>query len=199
MRAGDYFARLVDPPPTPLPLFLSPLYWGKGSGNVFGERLLDRPDPSLLVHGGTSGIGTTAIQLAREFGVDVHATAGSQDKVRVCETLGAVGYNYREDAAPAGAAASWDLAVMERGGVDLVLDMVCGDYMARNREEPHVPRARLAPRTAVRRRCCAFKQRLPLPRCLVRLRAPSEGTLNARAGHRHRVYTASVLALRPRM
>ena len=64
---------------------------GKGSGNVFGERLLDRPDPSLLVHGGTSGIGTTAILLAREFGVDVHATAGSQHKVLHCQSSKYIG------------------------------------------------------------------------------------------------------------
>jgi len=65
--------------------------------------------------------------------------------VQVCENLGAVGYNYQEEVRPwtaigsaptAGAAAIWDLAARERGGVDLVLDMVCGDYMARNREEP---------------------------------------------------------------
>jgi len=97
--------------------------------NIFGERLLDRPQPSVLIHGGSSGIGTTAIQLCRAFGVDVLATAGSKMKCRVCMDIGSrVALNYRE-------IESWDEAVLEATagqGVDVILDMVCGSYAQRN-------------------------------------------------------------------
>ena len=77
----------------------------------------------FLVHGGTSGIGTTAIQLARAFGATVYATAGSDDKCRACERLGADrAINYREQ----------DFAKELRGAVDVVLDMVGGSYTPRN-------------------------------------------------------------------
>ncbi|MEZ5287143.1 MAG: NAD(P)H-quinone oxidoreductase [Vicinamibacterales bacterium] len=82
----------------------------------------------MLVHGGTSGIGTTAIQLGAAFGASVAATAGSDDKVDACRRLGAVeAWNYRTT--------DWSEAMKEatRGrGADLVLDMVGGDYVARN-------------------------------------------------------------------
>jgi NADPH2:quinone reductase len=77
----------------------------------------------ILIHGGSSGIGTTAIQLAREFGATVFATAGTAEKCRACEGLGARAINYREQ----------DF-VAEVGQVDLVLDMVGGPYTARNIE-----------------------------------------------------------------
>ncbi|WP_420396774.1 NAD(P)H-quinone oxidoreductase [Nioella sp.] len=79
----------------------------------------------FLVHGGSSGIGTTAIQLAREFGARVFATAGSADKCAACEDLGAErAINYREE----------DFAEVLRGmgGADLILDMVGGPYIAKN-------------------------------------------------------------------
>ncbi len=83
---------------------------------------------SFLVHGGTSGIGTTAIQLAHEFGARVFTTAGSAEKCERCIELGAdVAINYREQ----------DfvdrIADETKGrGVDLILDMVGGDYIPRN-------------------------------------------------------------------
>jgi len=82
-----------------------------------------RAGERFLVHGGTSGIGTTAIQLARAFGATVYSTAGSDDKCRACERLGADrAINYREQ----------DFAKELRGAVDVVLDMVGGSYTARN-------------------------------------------------------------------
>jgi NADPH2:quinone reductase len=95
--------------------------------NVF-ERGRLQPGESLLVHGGSSGIGTTAIQLARRHGATVFATAGSDEKCAACERLGAtVAVDYR----------TTDFvevllrATGERG-VDVILDMVGGDYLARN-------------------------------------------------------------------
>jgi putative PIG3 family NAD(P)H quinone oxidoreductase len=85
---------------------------------------------SLLVHGGTSGIGTVAIQLAKARGVTVFATAGSEEKCDVCRRLGAdLAINYR--------AFDYVEVIREataRRGVDLVLDMVGGDYIERNYE-----------------------------------------------------------------
>jgi putative PIG3 family NAD(P)H quinone oxidoreductase len=85
---------------------------------------------TVLIHGGTSGIGTTAIQLAAVWGARVFATAGSDDKARACERLGAVrGINYRtEDFV--------EVMRTETGGkgVDVTLDMVAGSYVARNLE-----------------------------------------------------------------
>jgi NADPH:quinone reductase-like Zn-dependent oxidoreductase len=88
-----------------------------------------RHSASILVHGGSSGIGSMAIQLAIARGGRVFATAGSAEKVAFCESLGAVGINYREqDFAEA-------IARETAGaGVDFVLDMVGGDYLARNVE-----------------------------------------------------------------
>ena len=83
---------------------------------------------TVLIHGGTSGIGTTAIQLARAFGAEVYATAGSVEKCRACEKLGARrGINYREE----------DFveivkAETEGKGVDVILDMIGADYFNRN-------------------------------------------------------------------
>ena len=94
--------------------------------NVF-ERGRLAPAETLLVHGGSSGIGTTAIQLARAFGAAVYATAGSDEKCRACEGLGAAEcVNYREDDFVARIEAATD-----GRGVDVVLDMVGGDYFPR--------------------------------------------------------------------
>lgn len=79
----------------------------------------------ILIHGGSSGIGTTAIQLANAFGARVFVTAGSQEKCQACRDLGAeVAINYREE----------DFVEIMRGegGANLVLDMVGGDYIPRN-------------------------------------------------------------------
>jgi NADPH2:quinone reductase len=81
----------------------------------------------LLVQGGTSGIGVTAIQLAKAFGAKVIATAGSDDKCKRCVELGAdVAVNYRTEDFAARA-----LEITGGKGVDVVLDMVAGDYIAR--------------------------------------------------------------------
>jgi len=95
--------------------------------NVF-ERGRCKAGDTVLIHGGTSGIGTTAIQLADAFGARVYATAGSDHKARACERLGAArGINYRtEDFV--------DVILADTGGkgADVILDMVGGDYFDRN-------------------------------------------------------------------
>lgn len=95
--------------------------------NVFERGRLSAGE-SILVHGGSSGIGTAAIQLARAHGARVFATAGSEEKCRACEGIGAERcINYRDtDFVPAVKALTQDR------GVDVVLDMVGGDYMQRN-------------------------------------------------------------------
>jgi NADPH:quinone reductase len=95
--------------------------------NVFGHGRLV-PGESLLVHGGSSGIGVTAIQLAVAFGATAYATAGSEDKVAACEKLGAAAaINYRtEDFLDA------IKRLTEGRGVDVVLDMVGAPYFPRN-------------------------------------------------------------------
>ncbi len=97
--------------------------------NVFDRGRLQAGE-SFLVHGGSSGIGTTAIQLASAFGATVFATAGTADKVKACEALGAQrGINYRDEDF---------VAVVKQAtggaGVNLVLDMVGGSYVARDLE-----------------------------------------------------------------
>jgi NADPH2:quinone reductase len=94
--------------------------------NVF-QRAALQPGESLLVQGGSSGIGVTAIQLAAALGHRVFATAGSEDKCRACERLGAErAINYKTE----------DFAAVVKEltggkGVDVVLDMVGGDYLKR--------------------------------------------------------------------
>lgn len=93
--------------------------------NLFGTNGI-RSGESVLVQGGSSGIGVTAIQLARALGHKVFATAGSAEKCAACEQLGAHAINYRTE----------DFAeVVKREtdgrGVDVVLDMVGGDYVPR--------------------------------------------------------------------
>jgi putative PIG3 family NAD(P)H quinone oxidoreductase len=97
--------------------------------NVF-ERGGLKSGETLLVHGGSSGIGTTAIQLAKAFGARVITTAGSAEKCEACRKLGAdVAVNYRsEDFVAATKAATGGK------GAELILDMVGGDYIERNYE-----------------------------------------------------------------
>ena len=95
--------------------------------NVFDRALLKRGE-SFLVHGGSSGIGTTAIQMARGLGARVFATAGSDEKCKVCERLGAeVAVNYHQQDF-----VEVLLAATNGSGVDVILDMVGGEYIARN-------------------------------------------------------------------
>ena len=94
--------------------------------NLF-ERAELQAGEWLLVHGGSSGIGTTAIQMASSLGVNVIATAGSDEKCIVCEELGAVkAINYNKD----------DFVevcqTLTSGGVNVILDMVGGDYVQKN-------------------------------------------------------------------
>ena len=97
--------------------------------NLF-ERGRLREGETVLVHGGTSGIGTTAIQLARAFGATVIATAGSDDKCVACRSVGAhaaINYNTADFVAEV-------RSVTDGRGVDVILDIVGGDYLPRNLE-----------------------------------------------------------------
>lgn len=97
--------------------------------NVFDRGRL-QPGESLLIQGGTSGIGVTAIQLAKAFGATVIATAGSDDKCAACQALGADhAINYRSQDF---SAVAKDLTGGQ--GVNVILDMVAGDYVAREVE-----------------------------------------------------------------
>ena len=95
--------------------------------NVF-QRAALKPGESFLIHGGSSGIGTCAIQLAKAMGARVFATAGSTDKCQACESLGAErAINYRDE----------DFVevlqeILGKKGVDVILDMVGGDYITKN-------------------------------------------------------------------
>lgn len=97
--------------------------------NVF-ERGALQPGETLLVHGGSSGIGTMAVQMARAHGARVFVTVGSQDKADACLALGAdAAINYKSE----------DFVARTReltggAGVNVILDMVGGDYVARNYE-----------------------------------------------------------------
>ena len=95
--------------------------------NVFDRARLARGE-SFLVHGGTSGIGLAAIQLAKAFGATVFATAGSAEKVAFCRQMGAdhpIDYNAQDFAEEV-------RRITGKRGVDVILDMVGGDYIERN-------------------------------------------------------------------
>jgi putative PIG3 family NAD(P)H quinone oxidoreductase len=95
--------------------------------NVFDRGAL-RDNETLLVHGGSSGIGTTAIQLAVNLGATVFATAGTPAKCEACRRLGAaLAVNYREEDFVEAC-----LAATGGRGVDVILDMVAGEYVPRN-------------------------------------------------------------------
>ncbi len=91
--------------------------------NVFEDAAL-QPEETLLVHGGTSGIGMTALSLALAKGAKVIATAGTDEKCDTLNKAGATAFNYKTQ--------DWAAAIQKAGGVDVVLDMVGGDYMAKN-------------------------------------------------------------------
>lgn len=90
---------------------------------VFEQAAL-QPGESLLVHGGSSGIGTTAIQMAKAHGSPIFVTAGSDAKCTACDKLGATTINYRKQ--------DFVDIIREAGGVDVILDIVGGDYINRN-------------------------------------------------------------------
>jgi NADPH2:quinone reductase len=92
--------------------------------NVFEMGRLAKGE-SLLIHGGASGIGTTAIQMAKAWGATVYATAGTDEKCRLCEKLGATrAINYRTE--------DFEAVLREAGGVDVILDMVGKPYFDKN-------------------------------------------------------------------
>jgi NADPH2:quinone reductase len=96
------------------------------------SNLFDRahllPGETLLIHGGTSGIGTTAIQLAKAFNANVIVTAGSKNKCEFCLQLGAdAAINYKEQDF-----VGETMKLTGNKGVDVILDMIGGDYFPRN-------------------------------------------------------------------
>ena len=94
--------------------------------NVFDRAAL-RAGESFIVHGGTSGIGLCAIQLAKAFGATVFTTAGSAEKVAFCRSIGAdhaIDYKKQDFAE--------EVKRLAKGGIDVILDMVGGDYIERN-------------------------------------------------------------------
>ncbi|NWG52515.1 MAG: NAD(P)H-quinone oxidoreductase [Hydrogenophilaceae bacterium] len=92
--------------------------------NVFESGALKNGE-ALLVHGGASGIGTTAIQMARAAGAVVYATAGDAEKQALCERLGARrAINYRSE--------DFEAVLKDEGGVDVILDMVGAPYLQKN-------------------------------------------------------------------
>ncbi len=92
--------------------------------NVF-ERAGLKPGETFLVHGGASGIGTTAIQMAKAHGARVFATAGDDEKVALCQRLGAdAAVNYRTE--------DFEAVFAAAGGCDVILDMVGGAYVQKN-------------------------------------------------------------------
>ena len=94
--------------------------------NVFQRGRLQDGE-TLLVHGGSSGIGTTAIQLAKQFGATVYVTAGTDEKCEYSLKLGADGaFNYRDTDFVE------EIRQKEKNGIDVVLDMVGGDYFQKN-------------------------------------------------------------------
>ena len=94
--------------------------------NVFDDAAL-KPGETFLVHGGTSGIGVTAIMLAKAWGAKAIATASSDEKLKAILALGAdAAFNYATD--------KWEDEIVKLGGVDVVLDMTGGDFVARNME-----------------------------------------------------------------
>jgi NADPH2:quinone reductase len=92
--------------------------------NVFDIGRL-QPDETILVHGGASGIGTTALQMIKAYGATAYATAGTDEKVKLCEELGAKrGINYKTE--------DFEAVLKAEGGVDVILDMVGGPYFSKN-------------------------------------------------------------------
>ena len=153
--------------------------------NVFDRGRLQAGE-TILIHGGASGIGTTAVMLARAFGATVYATAGTPEKCAACERLGATrAINYRtEDFLEVVRAATTG------AGVDLVLDMVGGDYVSRNLEVLAVE-GRLVQIAFLRggrvevNLAPLMQKRLTFTGSTLRPRTPPEKGAIARALHQH--------------
>ena len=141
---------------------------------------------TVLIHGGSSGIGTTAIQLGRAFGARVFATAGSAEKCAACEELGAErAFNYRET--------DFVAAVRQATGgrgVDFVLDIVGGDYLQRNlevlaMEGRLVMIGQLGGAKSQINTTPIFQKRLTMTASTLRARSIDEKAAIARAVHEH--------------
>jgi putative PIG3 family NAD(P)H quinone oxidoreductase len=92
--------------------------------NIFDACGL-KPNETLLIHGGASGIGTAAIQMAKAWGAKVFVTVGSEEKAHYCKSLGAdLVINYKTQ--------DFEEIVKENGGADVILDMVGGSYVQKN-------------------------------------------------------------------
>ena len=136
LAGGGYAERVAAPDPQCLPIpdgfsvveaAAVPETFFTVWTNVFDRGRL-QPGETLLVHGGASGIGTTTIQLANAFGSTAYATAGSEERCRALEALGAAGaINYRTETFPD------RIRTLTGGrGVDVILDIVGGPYMGGN-------------------------------------------------------------------
>lgn len=136
VAGGGYAEYCVAPEPQALPIPAGVSVVNAGGipetfftvwTNVFDRGGL-KPSETLLIHGGSSGIGTTAIQLAKQFGSRVFVTAGNAEKCQACLNLGADrAINYREEDF-----VSVCKELTEGNGVDVILDMVGGSYVQRN-------------------------------------------------------------------
>ena len=153
--------------------------------NVFERGRLARGE-SILVHGGSSGIGTTAIQLSRVLGARVFATAGSADKCAACEALAAErAFNYRETDFVAAVKNATGGA-----GVDVVLDMVGGDYLQRNIESLAMDGrlvliGQLGGATAQINTVPVLRRRLTITGSTLRARSVAQKAAIAKAVHEH--------------
>jgi NADPH:quinone reductase len=133
---GGAYAEMVNVPAAqclPIPIGLTlmqaaslPENWFTVFHNV-AERGALKAGETILIHGGTSGIGLAAIQLARMMGARAIATVGSDEKARFVESMGATAINYRSEDFVERIA-----ALTQNKGVDVILDMVAGDYIDRN-------------------------------------------------------------------
>jgi putative PIG3 family NAD(P)H quinone oxidoreductase len=136
VQGGGYASHTIASIETtlPLPKGLS-MVEGAGIPETFftvWSNLFDRarlmPGESMLIHGGTSGIGTTAIQLAKAFGHTVYATAGSDEKCKAAKSLGAdLAINYKTQ--------DFEQVIKSETdgmGVNVIIDMVGGDYIEKN-------------------------------------------------------------------
>jgi putative PIG3 family NAD(P)H quinone oxidoreductase len=150
--------------------------------NVYDDAGL-KPGETLLVHGGTSGIGVTAITLAKAAGAKVIATAGSDEKCIALKRIGAdAAYHYEND--------PWEKEIAESGGVDVVLDMAGGDFVARNLAclNPggrHVSIAFLRGPEATINILAIMQKRLRLSGSTMKSRSPSEKAHLAKGLHEH--------------
>jgi NADPH:quinone reductase len=137
VAGGGYaeFCAVPEPQSLPIPAGLDSIHGAAIPETFFTvwtnlfQRAALRQGERVLIHGGTSGIGTTAIQLAAAFGATSFATAGSDEKCAACERLGAVAINYRTT--------DFVQAVRElteSQGVNVILDIIGGDYLNRNLE-----------------------------------------------------------------